>query len=34
MLFTLPASEATMAAVNAAMDNPFKPAGKNPKIDA
>ena len=28
ILFTLPASEATMAAVNAATDKPFNPVGK------
>lgn len=27
MLFTLPAKDATTAAVNAAKDNPFKPVG-------
>ena len=31
ILFALPASDATMAAVSAAMDNPFKPVGKNPR---
>ena len=29
MLFTLPASDATIAAVKAAMDKPFIPVGKN-----
>ena len=28
MLLALPANEATIAAVNAAMDNPFNPTGK------
>jgi len=28
ILFTLPASDATIAAVNAATDKPFKPVGK------
>ena len=32
MLFALPANEATIAAVNAAMDNPFKPVGRNPNM--
>ena len=29
MLFTFPASDATIAAVKAATDKPFKPVGKN-----
>ncbi len=32
MLFTLPANEATMAAVKAATDKPFKPVGKKVRI--
>jgi len=31
MLFALPASEATMAAVRAAIESPFKPLGRNPR---
>ena len=31
MLFTLPASEATIAAVKAATDKPFRPVGKKPR---
>ena len=33
MLLSFPASDATMAAVSAAMDNPFSPFGKNPSMD-
>ena len=33
ILFTLPASEATIAAVNAATDKPFKPVGKKPRTE-
>ena len=29
ILFSLPANDATMAAVSAATDNPFNPSGKN-----
>ena len=32
MLFALPASDATIAAVNAAIASPFKPAGKKASI--
>ncbi len=32
MLLAFPAREATIAAVNAAIDKPFKPAGKNPRM--
>ena len=32
MLFALPASDATIAAVSAAIASPFKPAGKNARI--
>ena len=30
ILFALPANDATIAAVKAAIDKPFKPTGKNP----
>ena len=32
ILFTLPASDATIAAVKTASDNPFKPDGKKDSI--
>ena len=32
MEFTLPASEATMAAVSAAMASPFRPEGRKPRM--
>jgi hypothetical protein len=32
MLFALPANDATIAAVRAAIDNPFKPLGKNARM--
>ena len=31
ILFTFPASEATIAAVRAATENPLKPVGKKPR---
>ena len=33
ILLALPAKEATMAAVKAAIDKPFSPTGKNPTTD-
>ena len=33
ILFAFPANDATIAAVNAAIDKPFQPSGKNPSTD-